>query len=195
MLAELRREMLVQIMRLSDLAVLCTAFLMALAMSSDSFGWTSFSEVLFIRVALPNVLFFLGYLALCSAVFSACGFYRSHRLSHWNRRLREIMSAVTVITGILLLVRRLLDFTFATDAFLVLFWSINVCCLFVSRDAVYSSLHLVRLCGRNLRSIVIIGEEPNATALAQRVRQEAGLGYQVLRVIDAREMTQWSNRN
>jgi FlaA1/EpsC-like NDP-sugar epimerase len=195
MLADRRREMLVQIMRLSDLALLCTAFLIALAIGSGSFDWTSFSEILFIRVALPNLLLFMGYLALCSAVFSAYGFYSSHRLSHWNRRLREILLAVTVITGILLSVRRLLHFAFATDVFLFLFWSVNVCGLFALRETTYFALHVVRLRGRNLRNIVVIGEEPNATALAQRVRQEVGLGYQVLRIIDAREMTQWSNHN
>jgi len=187
--------MLVQIMRLSDLAVLCTAFLLALALSSGSVGWTSFSEVLLIRVALLNLILFMGYLGLCSAAFSACGFYGSHRLSHWNRRLREIVSAVTVITGILLLVRRLFRFTFATDGFLVLFWFINVCGLFTFREAIHFTLHLVRTRGRNLRNVVVIGEEPNATALAQRVRQEVDFGYQVLRVIDASEVKQWSKGN
>src|SRR5438552_7218549 len=100
MLADLRREMLVRMMRLLDLAALCTAFLAALAMSSGSFSWTSFSQILIIRIALSNLLLFAGYLALCSAVFSACGFYSSHRLSHSFRRLNEILLAVTVITGI-----------------------------------------------------------------------------------------------
>ena len=186
MLADLRREMLVRMMRLLDLAVLCTAFLAALAMSSGSFSWTSFREILIIRVALSNLLLFAGYLRLCSVAFSVCGFYGSHRLSQWSGRLREILLAVTVITGVLLVTRRLLHFEFATNAFLLLFWFLNACALFVSREIVRLALHLVRLRGRNLRNIVIIGEEPDATALAERVRQEAGLGYQVLRIIDPR---------
>jgi FlaA1/EpsC-like NDP-sugar epimerase len=195
MLADFRREVLLQVMRVWDLGTICTAFLTSLALSSSSFGWIKFSEVLLIRIALPNLLLFAGYLAFCSAVFSACAFYASHRLSHWNRRLREILCAVTVITAVLLLVRGLLDFSFATDGFLILFWSLNVCGLFAFREAVYFALRLLRLRGRNLRNIVVIGEEPNATALAETVGQDAGLGYQVLRIIDANERTQWSNRN
>ena len=186
MVADLRREMLVRMMRLLDLAALCTAFLAALAMSSGSFSWTSFREILIIRVALSNLLLFAGYLRLCSVAFSVCGFYGSHRLSRWSGRLREILLAVTVITGVLLVMRRPFHFAFATNAFLLLFWFLNACALFVSREIVRLALHFVRWRGRNLRNIVIIGEEPTATALAERVRQDVGLGYQVLQIIDPR---------
>ena len=64
MLADVRREMLVRTMRLLDLAVLSSAFLLSLAMSSGSFSWTSFSEILFIRIALHNLLLFAAFLAV-----------------------------------------------------------------------------------------------------------------------------------
>jgi FlaA1/EpsC-like NDP-sugar epimerase len=91
--------------------------------------------------------------------------------------------------------RWLFQFKFATNLFLLLFCLLNVLGLFVARESIRVALHFVRLRGRNLRNIVLIGEEPNATALAQRLRQEASLGYQVLQVIDAKEMAEWSNRN
>jgi FlaA1/EpsC-like NDP-sugar epimerase len=190
MLAHFQREMLVRIMKLLDLAALCGAFVMALAISSDALSFPRLSQVLIIRIALSNLLLFAGYLALCSAVFSACGLYGSHRLSDWYRRLREILVAVTVITGVLLVMRWLRHFAFATNEFLALFWLLHVCVLFVSREGIRLPLRLLRLRGRNLRNVVIIGEEPDATTLAQRVRQEISLGYRVLRIIDARKMTQ-----
>jgi FlaA1/EpsC-like NDP-sugar epimerase len=176
-------------MRLLDLVALCLAFLIALGISSNSFSWTSFSEILIIRFALSNVILFAGYLAFCSAVFSACGFYRSHRLSHWNGRLYEIFGAVTVVTCFLLVLRWIVHLAFATNVFLLLFYFLDTCSLFVSRESVRLALQFVRLRGRNLRHVIIVGEEPGATALAQRIRQEVGLGYRVLKIIDPREKT------
>jgi hypothetical protein len=41
-----------------------------------------------------------------------------------------------------------------------------------------------------LRSVIIVGEGPDALALVDRVNQDASLGYRVLRIIDAREITE-----
>jgi hypothetical protein len=46
----------------------------------------------------------------------------------------------------------------------------------------------VRRRGRNLRSIVVVGEGLEAAALADRVEKEPALGYRVVRVIDAKEV-------
>src|SRR5438034_5020335 len=81
MLADVRREMLVRTMRLLDLAVLSSAFLLSLAMSSGSFSWTSFSEILFIRIALHNLLLFAAFLAFSAAIFWGCGDRKSTRLN------------------------------------------------------------------------------------------------------------------
>jgi len=174
-------------MRLLDLAALCAAFFAALAISSGNLTWPGLAGILIIRIALGNLLSMAGYLALCSAVFAACGFYASHRLSHWDRRLSAILLAATMTTGVLATMSSVLQFAFATNTFLLLFWLLSVCALFLSRESVRLLLHLARLRGRNLRNVIIVGEEPDATALALHVRQEAGLGYRVLRIIDARK--------
>ena len=195
MLADVRREMLVRTMRLLDLAVLSSAFLLSLAMSSGSFSWTSFSEILFIRIALHNLLLFAAFLAFSAAIFWGCGLYRSHRLSRWDARLYEILLAVTLVTTVLVIMRSLFHFAFANNAFLLLFWLLNVCELFATRESMHLALHYVRSRGRNLRNIVVVGEEPDATVLAQRLQQEVSFGYQVLRVIDASEVKEWSKRS
>jgi FlaA1/EpsC-like NDP-sugar epimerase len=48
-------------------------------------------------------------------------------------------------------------------------------------------LHRLRLRGRNLRSLVIVGEGSDAAALADRIEKEPALGYRVIQIIDARE--------
>ena len=91
--------------------------------------------------------------------------------------------------------RSLFHFEFANNAFLLLFWLLNVCELFATRESMHLALHYVRSRGRNLRNIVVVGEEPDATVLAQRLQQEVSFGYQVLRVIDASEVKEWSKRS
>ncbi len=182
-----RRELSVRIMRTVDLAVLCSAFLAAMAISSRSYSWHGISNLLLMRVALGNVLLFAGFLVACSITFAACGFYHTHRLSPWVGRLSQVLVAATLIAGMIMMMRRVRHFWFATDAFLLTFWFLVLTALFLTRESVRVLLYLARVHGRNLRHVVIIGQGDDANVLAKRVRVEAGLGYHVVAVLDVEE--------
>jgi FlaA1/EpsC-like NDP-sugar epimerase len=171
--------------RIVDLTLVSITFFAAFAVSSGSFTWPSLAEVLVVRIKVVNFLLFGGYLAFCSAIFSSCGFYLSHRLSRWSRQLREIFLATTLITGVLLVLP--LQMALATKEFLILFWLLTFVVLVLVRGIGHPILYLARSHGRNLRNIVIVGEGKDATALADRIEQETTLGYRVVRVIDAKE--------
>jgi FlaA1/EpsC-like NDP-sugar epimerase len=187
---DFRNHVLIVLIRVFDLVLVCGSFLASLAVSSGSITWPGLAEILVIRVKVANFVLFTGYLVFCSAVFSACGLYRSHRISHPKQRLYEIFLAVTFVSGALLLLKPIFSLEFATNSFLILFWALNSCILAVSHEIALRLLHLVRLSGRNLRNVIIVGEGPSATALAKRVSQEGSLGYRVLRIIDARGITE-----
>jgi FlaA1/EpsC-like NDP-sugar epimerase len=176
--------------RLFDLALVSLTFFAAFALSSSSLTWPSLTQVLVIRIKVANLFLFIGYLALCSAVFWGCGFYRSQRLSQWPERLYEIFLAVTVITAVLWLLRWPLALEFATQTFLLFLWLLTLCTLILAHEIALYFLHLARRYGRNLRNIVIVGDGPNAAALASRIRQEASLGYRVIHIIDVGEITE-----
>ena len=184
-----QRDLLMKIIRVLDLVAVCVTFLAALALSSGSLTWPSFVSILAIRVKVANLLLFLGYIVLCSAVFSACGLYRSHRLSRWHQRLYEMLLVATWLTGALLVLRGTLHLAFATNAFLLLFWPLTLCTLWLLHELARQLLQLARVYGRNLRNVIIVGEGPYATALADRIRREANLGYRILRIIDPGEPT------
>jgi FlaA1/EpsC-like NDP-sugar epimerase len=180
------RIALLRVARLVDLAIVTLTFVAAFAIASGSFTWPSFTEVLLVRIKLVNIFIFAGYLAFCSLVFSLCGFYLSHRMSHWGRRVRETLLATTLITGVLLVLP--LRMEFATESFFIAFWLLTFIVLIVTRLSGQHLLYYVRSHGRNLRSIVIVGEGSEATALADRIEKEPTLGYRVVRIIDAREV-------
>jgi FlaA1/EpsC-like NDP-sugar epimerase len=182
-----RRVALQRAVKLFDLAVVSITLLAAIAVAIGAFTWTSMAHVLAIRIAIVNVLFFAAYLMLCASIFSICGFYRSHRLSHRSRRLREIFQAVTLINATILVLREPLELQFATNGFLGLFWLVLFATLLLSREVGQHLAYYARSRGRNLRSIVIVGEGFQANALAQQIEKNDTLGYRVLRIIDAEE--------
>ena len=182
-----RRVALQKTARLFDLSAVSLTFFAAFAIAPGAFDWPSLAYIFAMRIALVNVFLFAGYLALCSVIFSSCGLYRSHRLSQWSRRLREIFLATILITGIFLVLRWPLELSFATNKFLLIFWALIFATLVLSYAVGQRLLYYARLHGRNLRSIVIVGEGREAAALAELIERDPTRGYRVLRIIDAKE--------
>ena len=180
------RIALLRAARLFDLAAVSLTFLAAFAIASGSFTWPSFAEVLLLRIKIVNIVIFGGYLGLCSLIFSSCRFYLSHRISPWGRRVRETLLATTLITGVLLVLPFRMQF--ATESFFISFWFLTFTVLILTRLIGQHLLYYARSRGRNLRSIVIVGEGSEATALADRIEKEPTLGYRVVRIIDAKEV-------
>jgi FlaA1/EpsC-like NDP-sugar epimerase len=180
------RIALLRAARLFDLVAVCLAFLAAFALASGSFTWPSFADVLLLRVKIINFILFGSYLTVCSMIFSRCGFYLSHRLSHEGRRVRETLLATTLITAVLLVLPLGMDF--ADKTFFMAFWFLTFTVLILTRLIGQQLLYYARLRGRNLRSIVIVGEGPEVTTLADRIENEPTLGYRVVRIIDAKEV-------
>ena len=144
-----QRGILQRIARLFDVAAVSLTFVAAVAVSSGYFTWPTLAEFLAIRIKVENILIFVAYLALCSAIFSQCGFYLSHRLSRWTRQAGEIFLATTLITIVLSLLPR--QMLFATKEFLLVFWLMNFCILFLPRLLGYHLLYFARSHGRNLQ--------------------------------------------
>ena len=172
--------------RLFDLATVSMALIAAVAISSSYFTWPTLAEFLLLRIKVVNILIFGGYLAICSTIFSSCGFYLSHRLSRWTRQAGEILLATTLITVVLLLLPR--QMVFATKEFLLLFWLINFSVLALARLVGYHLFYYARSRGKNLRNLVIVGEGREAFALANRIERQATLGYRVLRIINTKDI-------
>jgi FlaA1/EpsC-like NDP-sugar epimerase len=185
MQSNFRRIVLLRGIKLFDLAVVTLTFVAAFAIANDTFNWPKFTEVLTLRIKVVNFFIFGGYLIFCSLVFSACGFYRSHRMSLWTRWNREILLATILITGVLLVLP--LRMAFATKYFYLVFWLLTAAFLTLSRIVTQHLLYYLRSRGRNLRNIVIVGEGKDATALAERIEKENTLGYCVVRIINAKE--------
>jgi FlaA1/EpsC-like NDP-sugar epimerase len=109
-------------------------------------------------------------------------------LSHWMQRLYEMALAATLVMVAFLVLKQLFHISFAIKVFLPLFWGFTLCALLLSHELGLRLLQVARVRGRNVRNVVIVGEGPDGMVLADRLGQEATLGYRILRIIDAREI-------
>jgi FlaA1/EpsC-like NDP-sugar epimerase len=180
---EIRRVALLRFAKLFDLVILSCALPFALAISSSAATWPGVANVFAMRIAIGNLLIFAIYIAVCSAIFSACGLYRSHRMSSLTRRAREVLIAVSLITGIIFIARVPLDLSFASNEFLLIFWLFLLVLLLLAHELAQQLLFYARSRGQNLRNIVIVGEWSEATDLAKRLEHNSNFGYRVLDII------------
>jgi FlaA1/EpsC-like NDP-sugar epimerase len=159
-------------------------FLVAFTLNFGAPNWANLADLFAMRITVGNAVIFAGYIAFCSAIFSGCGFYRSHRFSRLSWRSREMLLAITIIAGIVFLLRGPLDLSFATNRFLFFFGLLNFVFLMLSHEAAFQLLHFARLRGRNLRNVVIVGERQEANSLAERIQGDSTLGYRIIEIID-----------
>ena len=183
-----RRQLLLRAVRVFDLGLLGLTFLATFAFSSGSLTWPSLSQVLLVRISVANLLAFAAFLGVSVLVFSACGFYRSHRLSSRRQTIREVFLATSALAGVVLISSAPLELSFATAPFLLSFWLLTFVALLLSRGLIRWALHIARARGRNLRNVVVVGEGLEAVDLAERLSKNVGLGYRVLQIIDTKRI-------
>lgn len=182
-----RRVSLQRAARIVDLALVVLAMLLAMIVVTESVTWPSIENLLVVRVKLLNVFLLAGYLGVCSLIFSSHGFYRYRRARRWQRRLGAILSAVALIATVLLAARDLLDFSFATDLFLLTFGLVCSCMLVAVHELSRMLQHVARLHGKDVRNVVIVGDIQRGAGLAARIEQQSNPGYRVLRIISPKE--------
>jgi len=117
-------------------------------------------------------------------VFSLKGIYRSHRLSTFSEELREIGGAVVLATMTLLGVAHIGRWPTIT------LWTAT--CVGVSGFGLISGMRVtlrlnlrrLRLQGKNLKSLVIIGGGARAQWFASQIRKRNDLGYRIVGYLD-----------
>jgi len=87
-------------------------------------------------------------------------------------------------TLFLALVSLCLSIKMVTPLFLALFWIISSCGMLASRLLIRYSLAKVRLHGRNLRYVVIIGTNQRAIEFAHQIQASPEQGYRILGFVD-----------
>jgi exopolysaccharide biosynthesis polyprenyl glycosylphosphotransferase len=184
----LRRELLVKALKLFDVCLLISCFALATVAVSHTSTTGSLAEFLSLRVKIGNFLIFAMFLLSWHAIFSSFHLYASHRLSRRRDEMVDILKACSLGTFIVLVVAAVLRIRMATPMFLGIFWATSTLAMMASRVGLRSVLKRVRLYGRNLRNMLIIGTNQRATEFAQKIESRPALGYRVVGFVDV----EWS---
>jgi exopolysaccharide biosynthesis polyprenyl glycosylphosphotransferase len=179
-----RRQLPLSLFKLFDLLAVTMSFgatTIIIVRTQHQIPLTDFLEM---RAKISNILIFLLVLALQHGIFRIFGLYRSRRLSTRSAELADILRATAVsivcfgVTGWIFAIRMLTPLFLLVDGVILGF----VLC--ASRIALRALLAHIRVRGKNLRYLLILGTNPRAVAFARKVLARPELGYRLLGFVD-----------
>lgn len=184
-----RRKALITVLKLVDLAIVTSALMAAVAYATDGTTISNWPSILQTKLSLGNFLFFGAYLVAWHFVLKLRGLYNSYRLSPASRELRDIGVTVLIAVAPLVPAALLLGFDYVNERFLLAFAASSFAGLAIERRVLRAIARRVRGFGRNLREVVIVGDESCALDAAVKLVQREGLGYRVIEIIGTGALT------
>lgn len=178
------RRTLLALLKVFDLALTILSYGLATFLIVHANYSVSFQQFLSLRIKLSNFAIMAVTVYLWHFVFVMCGLYESKRLSTRREETVGELKATTLSTMCLLLLSAALSIRLVTPSFLALFWAISSCGMLVGRAVLRRFLTGLRLRGRNLRNILILGTNPRAMDFARRIEEKPEWGYCNLGFVD-----------
>jgi exopolysaccharide biosynthesis polyprenyl glycosylphosphotransferase len=179
-----RRQALLTAFKLFDVVLLVVAFAFATVPVLYETGGASLAQFLNQRIRINDFLIFVGLLALWHIIFGSFGLYHSHRLERARAEIASIVKAVTVATLVVLVAAVFFHIRMVTPVFLTVFWAIGAALVVISRLTLRFLLKQVRVRGRNLRLVLIVGTSPRAVEMAHKIESSRELGYRIIGFAD-----------
>jgi exopolysaccharide biosynthesis polyprenyl glycosylphosphotransferase len=176
------RNVLLALLKLTDLAVVAIAFTLAVFAEVAGDSW---NEVLTARIQVQNILFLLAFLAYCHLVMRTFGLYRSHRLSRMAQEWRNLAWVAMAVAISLYAAGRLLGFDYATASFIPRVGVMSFIGLVLERQILRRVARSARRHGHNLRHVIVVGRDQGGFDLVSQLARRTDLGYSIEGVVDA----------
>jgi exopolysaccharide biosynthesis polyprenyl glycosylphosphotransferase len=180
-----RRQLIVGILKIFYPGLLAESFGLATALmvSGDRNGVT-FASFFSMRIKLSNFIIFAVILFCWHVVLSWCGLYESARLKSKTSLTIETAKATVLTTAILKAFAIVFAIKMVNFKLLFLFWAFSSSFLLSSRITIGFLMGKVRILGRNLRNVLIVGTNSRAIVFAQKIQANPQLGYRVIGFAD-----------
>jgi exopolysaccharide biosynthesis polyprenyl glycosylphosphotransferase len=179
-----QRKLLLAAFKLFDLLVMASMFVLAVAVVYLQNNSITFHEFLHMRFKVENYLLFSGFILIWHLIFSGFGFYRSRRLSATKTEIKDLLKAITLGTLIILFCAWIFKISIVTPTFLIIFWVGACIATIASRLVLRRVLQWIRLRGRNLRHLLIVGTNERARNFARKIESKPELGYRFVGFVD-----------
>jgi exopolysaccharide biosynthesis polyprenyl glycosylphosphotransferase len=184
----INRHILLTCLKVFDLVLLTASYGLATILTLRGSRGVSFAQFMSMRIKLSNCLIFAAALLAWHVIFLLCGFYKSNRLTSRKEEITAEWKASTLATICLLLVAVSFSIRMVTPTFLVVFWCISSLGIALGRFVLRCFLVQLRIKGRNLRYVLILGTNRRALEFARRIEVTPEWGYRNLGFID----TEWA---
>jgi exopolysaccharide biosynthesis polyprenyl glycosylphosphotransferase len=179
-----RRRILLGALKLFDVALMMFSFAVASLPVLYQGGSVSFAHFLSLRIKVGNFVLFAVLLLVWHVIFVSFGLYHSKRLSTQRAEVIDLLKATSLGTLSIFTATILFRIRMVPPAFLAVFWTVSTITAVTSRYVLRSLLHRIRIRGRNLRNVVIVGTNRRAIEFARKVEANPGLGYRILGFVD-----------
>ena len=176
--------LITSLQKLFDLVLLVLSFGLTTALIVRAEGRTPLAQFLSMRIKTTNYAIFVLALLICHFVFSACGLYRSRRLSSRRGEMADVSKATTLSVVCFVAIGSVFSVRMITLSFLALFWVTSTAGLCTFRFLLRVALARIRTHGRNLRYMLILGTNPRAVDFARRISAKQERGYRLLGFVD-----------
>jgi exopolysaccharide biosynthesis polyprenyl glycosylphosphotransferase len=170
--------------KLFDLLLMMFSFAVSTLPLYHRVGTLSLAEFFEMRVKLGNLILFVSFVVIWHILFSVFGLYGSRRLNDRWDEIWDVARATTLGTGVIAAFGLMFHIWVVNRAFLMIFWALTTTLVILTRTMIRASLAHARRHGKNLRNMLIIGTNPRALELVQRIQHKPELGYRILGFAD-----------
>lgn len=179
-----KHRLTINLLKLFDIGIVIFAFVLTTVLMVNAEHKISIAQFLSMRTKISNLAIFASALMICNIVFHLCGLYRSRRLSSRRLELIDVLKAMTINTACFVAFGSLFSIRMITVPFLATFWVVGTIVLSVCRLMLRSVAARVRVQGKDLRYMLILGTNSRAVDFARRLSADPGRGYRLLGFVD-----------
>ncbi|MDL1967050.1 MAG: sugar transferase [Deltaproteobacteria bacterium] len=178
-----RRSLLLNLYKLSDIFILIVSLLFAWFIT-DHTKTITLEYLLSLHIRLADEIMLLIIVFLWGAVLHSCRFYKSRRLDGHIQEWKDIVKATTIGTVVILVCGQIFSVKVFTGQFLSVFWLSSTILTISFRTILRYSLNQLRIYGRNLRFILMVGANKNSCYFVRKVQEHEEWGYRILGYVD-----------
>ena len=170
--------------KLFDLLLMTISFALSTLPQYHRVGRFTLAEFFELRVKLGNLVLFASFLLIWSLLFNVFGLYGSKRLANRWDEIWDITRATTLGTVVIAVFGLMFRIWVVNRIFLALFWVLTTTSVILTRTLIREILAYARRHGKNLRNMLVIGTNPRALELVERIQHAPELGYRILGFAD-----------
>jgi exopolysaccharide biosynthesis polyprenyl glycosylphosphotransferase len=180
----LRRKLLLNAFKLFDILNAGFCLIISIFWVSDNRITISLHQIAELKVTINNIIFFLLSLLIWQIIFSYFNLYQSKRLDKPTKEIFDVIQASSVGCLLIFIEAKLFSVDVITSYTFIVFILFSTIIGVSSRIILRQFLRVVRVRGRNLRHMLIIGTNPRAINFAEKIAAAPYLGYQIIGFVD-----------